>query len=250
MFSGAKVNKNGTNQGPLSASGSKVTFGAASYDTHSWFDDTNDRLVVPVGVTKVRITANILLTSDPADSNIYVQKNTGTGSSGTRGIIGGDMTSGRNSISIVDFCVAGDFYELYALGSTATVDGAATPNMMTYFAIEALDGPLFHAIGVVPKTANFTLAASDFESKMVRMDHASVAIGATVPTNAAVPLPIGAQASLRQVNDAVCTVIVDTGVTIHPPRGGTLVLGGKGSTVTLHKVGADEWDLIGDVVPV
>lgn len=44
------------------------------------------------------------------------------------------------------------------------------------------------------------------------------------------------------------TIVASSGVTINPPYGGTLVLE-PGMTVTLFKVGINEWDLIGQTVP-
>lgn len=70
-------------------------------------------------------------------------------------------------------------------------------------------------------------------------------ITVTVPTNASVAYPLGTEVHIRQAGAGQVTLAGDTGVTLNAPFEGTLLLAGEGATVTLKKVGADEWDVFG-----
>lgn len=72
-------------------------------------------------------------------------------------------------------------------------------------------------------------------------------VSATVPDNATVAFPLGAQINLRQAGAGLLTVVEDTGVTVNPPFGGTLLSAGQGASFVLVKVAMDEWDLTGQV---
>jgi hypothetical protein len=68
----------------------------------------------------------------------------------------------------------------------------------------------------------------------------------TVPTNAAVSIPIGAEFHFRQCGAADVTILEPTGVTVNAKAGSTQSTAELGSVITLKKVAADEWDLFGD----
>lgn len=69
----------------------------------------------------------------------------------------------------------------------------------------------------------------------------------TVQPDATEPMPDNGEWHIRNVGAADLTLIEDTGVTINPPNGGTLVVP-IGGTVTLKRVTADEFDLLGQTV--
>lgn len=69
----------------------------------------------------------------------------------------------------------------------------------------------------------------------------------TVQDDATEPMPDDGEWHIRNVGAADLTLIEDTGVTINPPNGGTLVVP-IGGTVTLKRVTADEFDLLGQTV--
>jgi hypothetical protein len=81
-------------------------------------------------------------------------------------------------------------------------------------------------------------------SSYVTMDVAT-ANTLTVPPNADVAFTIGNQITVRQIGLGQTTIVEGSGVTIYTPD--TLVLRKQFSTVTLVKVGTNEWDLMGDV---
>lgn len=67
----------------------------------------------------------------------------------------------------------------------------------------------------------------------------------TIPLNASVAYPVGAQIHLRQAGAGQITVAATAGVTINTSE--TLLLRKQHSTATIMKVGTDEWDITGDM---
>ena len=92
------------------------------------------------------------------------------------------------------------------------------------------------------KTAAYTLIATDVGT-LVEINMAS-ANTLTVPTNASVAYPIGAQINLLQTGAGQVTV-GGAGVTINGTPG--LKLRAQWSAATLIKRGTDTWVLIGDL---
>lgn len=71
------------------------------------------------------------------------------------------------------------------------------------------------------------------------------AVTLTVPSNAAVAFAIGTEITIRAVGNI--TLAAASGVTLNALSGGTLSMTTR-MTVTLKKVGADAWDVIGQTV--
>ena len=71
-----------------------------------------------------------------------------------------------------------------------------------------------------------------------------------VPEDSAGTILVGTEVHVRLASDIVCNVVPLGSVTVNAPASGTLELGGEGATVTLKKVAANEWDLIGQVFAV
>jgi hypothetical protein len=70
----------------------------------------------------------------------------------------------------------------------------------------------------------------------------------TVPTNALAAFPIGAEIHIRQAGPGLFEIVAAAGVTINTPS--TLFSAGLGATITLVKVGTDEWDIFGALQPL
>lgn len=98
-------------------------------------------------------------------------------------------------------------------------------------------------IAINEQAASYTLALND-AGKLVRMN-AATANSLTVPPNSSAAFAVGSQIVVRQVGAGKTTVVAGSGVTITTAE--TLVLRKRHSTVTLIKVGTDQWDLTGDV---
>ena len=79
--------------------------------------------------------------------------------------------------------------------------------------------------------------------KLVTLSNAS-AITLTVPTNASVAYPTGAQINIEAIGAGQVTIVGDTGVTVN---GTGTKLRTQWSAATLVKLGTDSWTLIGDL---
>ena len=88
----------------------------------------------------------------------------------------------------------------------------------------------------------YTLVLTD-SAKVVTLSNAS-AIALTVPTNASVAFPIGAQVNLVQLGAGQVTV-GGASVTLRS-QGSKLKLNGQYSAATLLKINTDEWVLVGN----
>lgn len=78
----------------------------------------------------------------------------------------------------------------------------------------------------------------------------STAVSLTVPAASYSAGSRSYEYHFRQAGDGQITFTPAGGVTINPPFNGTLTTAGKGAGVTLKLVGPNEYDLIGQVVPV
>jgi hypothetical protein len=98
-------------------------------------------------------------------------------------------------------------------------------------------------INVQTLTANKTLVLAD-AAAYLRMNLA-IANTVTVPDAATAAFPIGTVVQIRQAGAGQTTIVASPGVTINSAE--TLKLRKQGSTAALIKVGANEWDLTGDL---
>jgi len=98
---------------------------------------------------------------------------------------------------------------------------------------------------VNPQTgATYTFVLGD-NQKLVTAENAS-AQTYTVPPNASVAFPIGAQIDFIQLGAGSVTFAPGSGVTIRS-RGGLLTVNGQYTGVTLKKIGTNEWVLMGNL---
>jgi hypothetical protein len=88
-----------------------------------------------------------------------------------------------------------------------------------------------------------TLALTD-RDRYIRYTSGS-AVTVTVPANATVAFPVGTEIHLRQAGAGQVTVAAAGGVTINTSE--TLLLRTQHATVTLIKVGTNEWDIMGEL---
>lgn len=100
------------------------------------------------------------------------------------------------------------------------------------------------AVRTVSGTAD-TLVLAD-HTKVVRTTGSS-AVAVTIPTNTSVAFAVGSVVTLRQAGSGALTLTAAGGVTLNVPTGHTAGARAQGSTLALHKVAADEWDLTGDL---
>lgn len=84
------------------------------------------------------------------------------------------------------------------------------------------------------------------DDKVVRMN-TGAASTYTVPSNAAVAYPIGKVIELWQMGAGSVTLVAADGVSIRVRSGLTLTLNGRYAGVSLRKMAANEWYVVGDL---
>lgn len=101
-------------------------------------------------------------------------------------------------------------------------------------------------VAINPQTGTaYTLGLADAGRKVRAANAAAITV--TVPANAAVAIPVGSVIGIRQVGAGRVTCSPSGGVTINTPTGFLPATGRQGAEIMLHKVGADEWDITGDL---
>jgi hypothetical protein len=91
------------------------------------------------------------------------------------------------------------------------------------------------------QTSSYTFALTDMGG-MIELNSAS-AITATIPPNASVAFPIGAQVNIIQYGAGAASIVAGSGVTIRYIS--TLNFLGQYGMVTAVKIGTDEWAVAG-----
>ncbi len=92
---------------------------------------------------------------------------------------------------------------------------------------------------------SYSLAIAD-AGRLVRATNAGE-VTITVPANASEAIPVGATIAIRQAGSGQIVLVVESDVTLNVPDGFDAATARNGSTIMLHKVDADEWDLTGDL---
>jgi hypothetical protein len=188
---------------------------------------------------------------------------TGTsGTSGTSGITGTSGTSGIGSAVGTSPQLA-YFSGTNSLTSTSSLSwDANTLQLNVSGGLSLYGGGLYvsgtiatsgsNAKGLVAplkfnrQTANYTLAYSD-EGKMVEMSASTnVQLVLTVPTNTAVPLPIGTEITIIQAGTGSTNITGDTGVTVNSYLGYSM-LPGQNAAASVVKRDTNSWYLFGNV---
>jgi len=138
------------------------------------------------------------------------------------------FTSGTPAVATQ---VNGNFSAVKTLLDTVetTANSASTDKVDKNLALNAQTG------------TSYTLVLAD-SAKVVTLNNAS-AITLTVPTNASVAFPIGAQVNLVQLGAGQVTV---AGTPTLRSQGSKLKLNGIYSAATLLKIATDEWVLVGN----
>jgi hypothetical protein len=93
---------------------------------------------------------------------------------------------------------------------------------------------------------NYTLSLGD---GFVRRSNAT-ACNCTIPTNAAVPFPVGTELVVEQSGVGALTILAAGGVTLNIPASRNATLAEQYSQVALKKVASDTWELLGDLGPI
>lgn len=98
---------------------------------------------------------------------------------------------------------------------------------------------------IMTLTSDVTLAKTHKQA-MLRMNNAGP-LNVTFPTDASVNFEIGTTVIISQTGAGAVTLVAASGVTLNTPL--TLTLGMRHGKVTATKVGANEWDIEGNLAP-
>ena len=85
--------------------------------------------------------------------------------------------------------------------------------------------------------------------KMLRLD-SSTLVTVNIPEAADTAFPPGTKFEIRQVNTGQISLMYSGALTINIPDGKQGMSAGRGSVITLHYIGNDEWDIGGDLADV
>jgi hypothetical protein len=129
---------------------------------------------------------------------------------------------------------------------TVTIPDAALAIADTSGLQAALDAKHAAVLADQQQTASFTFALTHAQ-KMTRCNHATVAITATVPTNATVAFPLGTTLSVVRWGAAAVTVAAAGGVTINKAASKTFALNEQYAVAQLWKQATDTWLLFGSL---
>jgi hypothetical protein len=185
------------------------------------------------------------------------------GTSGATGVVSGSITNSTstiNSTAFVDLLGPGSqsalvveeangaIYTAWMSGShdePQTFEGVKIfEDAVTFESDATVEGTLIaHSQPLVDdeEVASFSFALSHSQQKMVRANHATVAITATVPANATTAFPLGTVINIHQGGAAAVTIAAAGGVTIQKPASKTLVIAEQFGVVSLWKQGTDLW---------
>jgi hypothetical protein len=105
-------------------------------------------------------------------------------------------------------------------------------------------GAVVILIPISTQTLQYTLTTSD-NCKLIECNFGS-SNNIIIPTNAAQPLPIGANILISQYGAGQVTIVPNTGVTLRSSGGKTKIAAQYGMA-TLIKRGTNEWYLAGDI---
>lgn len=137
---GALIKKTSSQAITSGAGWVKLTWDASEYDRGGWFDNSNDRLIVPAGVNRVRVSC-MVTAGDPGgeySAGVRIIKNGGwylgcAYSQNRVTYLGGNLHTATMEV------VAGDYFEVqmqHAYGSDVTIDGSSG---VTWMSIEAVE---------------------------------------------------------------------------------------------------------------
>lgn len=97
---------------------------------------------------------------------------------------------------------------------------------------------------IISKTADYTLSAASERDSLIEVDSTSP-VTITIPTNSAVPFPVGTTLDVLGINTGLITIAGDTGVTVNATPG--LKLRTQWSSATLFKRAENSWVVYGDL---
>lgn len=176
-------------------------------------------------------------------------------------IAGGGGVANAPDIGSGNYCYLQNYVRLPGQAMTQIAWPYATPSNSGDLSWRGLNGTTWSPWVKAWHTGNFNPATKQDKSTLITTaisrtlaltdawnyvrPNTAGAVTLTVPTNASVAFDIGTEITVRALGNV--TLAAGSGVTLYAPSGGTLSMTTR-MTVTLKKVGADAWDVIGQTV--
>lgn len=138
-----------------------------------------------------------------------------------------------NAFTDAQFTKLGAIEALADVTDTANVDAAGAVMDTDVLLINAQTGTAF-TLGLVDRKA------------LVTMSNAAANV-VTIPTNAAIALPIGSTITVAQIGAGATSITGDTGVTLNGVSAGSGAIVAQWDEVTLYKSATNTWYVTGDI---
>lgn len=186
--------------------------------------------------------------SDTTGLGVSVVTDTGTGASQVVVLPAVGLTDAQVMVFVNGVRYESDEYSISGDELTLTTNASGDSIEIACLSFSLSDAPINarSEVKTISTTSSNLLPADS--GKYLRFTNAS-AKTLTVQDNADDAQPEHGEWHIRNHGAADLTIVEDTAVTINPPYAGTLVLA-QGMAATLKRVAVDEYDLIGQTVPL
>jgi hypothetical protein len=211
-----------------------TTSGNLTIDSAGGTVTVDDNLTVTGNLTVSGTTTSINTETLTVDDNIIVLNNNEAGTPSQNAGI--EVERGTSTNVVLRWNETTDKWE-------ATNDGSTYGNLVTTADSLTVSRGMIADVSTSAQTASYTLVLGD-KNKIVEMSVAT-ANTLTVPLNATVAFPVGAQINILQTGAGQTTVTATGGVTINAAPG--LKMRAQWSYATLIKRATDTWVLVGDI---
>jgi hypothetical protein len=139
-FRGCYIYLNTSNQSVASSASPKIILNAVNYDTNSFWNTTNTRIEIPVGISYIKITASLLwndAVSTYGRRLVQILKN------GTSYLVNSNTTFSSNGcyVQITSPVIpvsSGDYFELYATNNDTAAKSVYAGVTSTFLSMEVL----------------------------------------------------------------------------------------------------------------
>lgn len=206
------------------------------------FSGTDHLGVIPISLTTTERDGNTA-----SGNPIIFNSTTGQfeGWDGSQWVTCSFIAASAPTIANKTTLVAGDTFTGYDSQNSFEFFEGSVGSIFNYVLAQELPGPkATYAENAQTGTA-YTLAVAD-HGRGVAINNAG-ANTLTIPTNASIPIPVGAMIPVVQIGAGVTTITAAAGVTLNGVSGGSVGITEQWGGVSLWQTGADTWLAVGAV---